>query len=488
MDSFHALRQKTLVGIIWTFFEQLFRSGIQSITTLILAWFLLPEDFGLMAMITVFFSIASSLTDSGFGQALIRKIDVNQIDYSTAFYTNLVLGFVVYALLCISAPTIASFYNESRLVLLVRIVGLVVIINSFHLVQVADLTQKINFGIQFKVTLPSAIFSGIVAILMAAMGFGIWSLVAQMLVSSFMTTFLYWIVNKWRPIKEFSFRSLKEMFNFGSKLMASSILDVTFQNIYTVVIGKLFSATSAGYYFFSLQIQQTIVSLLTNTVQKVTYPALSTIQDNNTALKEFYRKIIQAVSYIIFPLLIILMVLAKSLFSLFLKDSWLPAVPYLRLLCVVGLLYPLHAINLNILKVKGRSDLFLYLELVKKLMITIVIAISIHFGIYGILIGQIVTSILAYVPNSYYSTKLINYSIKEQLNDFVPTLLLASAMGCFMYAFGLILSFGEVTYILVIGFAGIAFYAILNYLFKLPAQIFLLNIVKEQYLKKEVKS
>lgn len=483
MNSINTLRHKTVAGIIWTFLNQLFSVGIQTATTLILAWFLLPEDFGLVAMITVFFVIAHSLVDSGFSQALIRKKEVSQVDYSTAFYINLVLGVLTYALLFVSANFIANFYNEPRLSVLVRVVGLTVIINSFQLVQISELTRKLDFKTQFRVALSSSIFSSIVAIFMAVMGFGVWSLVAQMLISTFASTVLHWIVNKWRPSKEFSVESLSEMFGFGSKLLASGLIDTTFQNIYVIIIGKLFSATLVGYYFFALRIQQLIVAQLTDAVQKVTYPALSTVQDDNIALKEFYRKIIQTVTYIVFPCLTGVAVLAKPLFSVMLKDDWLPAVPYLQLLCIAGLLYPLHAINLNILKVKGRSDLFLYLEIVKKLMIVIIILITIHFGIFGILIGQIVSSILAYIPNSYFSVELIDYSLSEQLHDFVPNLLLAAAMGAFMYITGLVLPLGEFAHVFVIGLLGGTFYVLTNYLLKMPAQEIMLQIIKEQYLK-----
>lgn len=484
MNSTNTLRDKTITGIIWTFFEQLFRIGIQTITTLILAWFLLPEDFGLMAMISIFFAIAHSLIDSGFSQALIRKKEVSQTDYSTVFYTNLVLGLLTYTFLFVSAPFISSFYNEPRLVVLVRVMGLAVIVNSFQLVQNADLTRKLNFKTQFRITLPSAIFSGIVAISMAAMGFGVWSLVAQMLISSFASTVLYWSINKWRPSKDFSVESVNEMFGFGSKLLASGLINTAFENVYIIIIGKLFSATLVGYYFFSQRIQQLVVTQLSDAVQRVTYPALSTIQDDNKTLKEFYRKIIQVLAYVVFPCMIALAVLAKPLFSLMLKEDWLPAVPYLQLLCIVGLFYPLHAINLNILKVKGRSDLFLHLEIIKKLMIVIIVLISVKFGIFGILIGQIISSFLAYIPNSYFSVKLIDYSVVEQLHDFIPTLLLATTMGIFMYAIGLVLPFGEFGYVLVIGLAGATFYVLTNYLLKMPAQVLILQILKEHYLEK----
>ncbi|RXA21994.1 lipopolysaccharide biosynthesis protein [Methanosarcina sp. MSH10X1] len=483
MNSTNAFRHTMVTGIIWTFFEQIFRIGIQTITTLILAWFLLPEDFGLIAMLTVFFALANSLMDSGFSQALIRKKEVSKTDYSTAFYTNLTLGFLIYILLFSSAHFISIFYNEPRLVMLVRVMGLIVIINSFQLVQVADLTRKLNFKVQFRVILPSAIFSSIVAVSMAAMGFGIWSLVFQMLIFSFVSTTLYWTVNKWRPSKEFSLESLNEMFGFGSKLLASGLLETIFQNIYVITIGKLFSATLVGYYFFAQRIQQLVVDQLSGVVQKVTYPALSSIQDDNPALKSFYRKIIQVVTYVVFPCMIALVVLAKPIFSLMLKEDWLPAVPYLQLLCIAGLLYPLHVINLNILKVKGRSDLFLHLEIVKKIMMVIILLVSSKFGIFGILIGEVISSFLAYIPNSYFSVKLINYSIPEQLRDFIPTSLLAFTMGVIMYTVGLFLPLSEFTFILVIGLVGATFYILANYLLKMPAQLLILQILKEKYLK-----
>jgi O-antigen/teichoic acid export membrane protein len=481
MNSTTSLGNQTIIGVIWAFIEQLSKVGIQAGTSIILAWFLLPEDFGLIAMITVFFAIGNSLMDSGFSQAIIRKKEINQTDYSTAFYANLCMGIVAYLILFVSAPLISNFYDEPRLTILVRIVGFVVIINSFKMVQMAQLTRDLNFKAQFRITFISSILSAAIAIVMASQGFGVWSLVAQMLIAAFGSTLLFWITNKWKPMIVFSIQSLKEMFGFGSKLLLSDIINTAFQNIYVVVIGKLFLATYVGYYFFAQQIQKIITQQLTNSVQKVTYPALSTIQDDDESLKNFYRKIIQVVTFVLFPSLIALIVLAEPLFSVLLKDKWLPAVPYLQLLCVAGLFYPLHSINLNIIKVKGRSDLFLYLEIIKKIMLSIVLLISVNFGILGILVGQIVSSMLAYIPNSYYSIKLINYSVSEQLKDFIPTLLLSICMGLFMYLTGLLLPFGDIVHLVVLGSVGIIFYIASNYLLKTSASLYLLKILKSKF-------
>jgi O-antigen/teichoic acid export membrane protein len=345
----------------------------------------------------------------------------------------------------------------------------------------AQLTRDLNFKAQFRITFISSILSAAIAIVMASQGFGVWSLVAQMLIAAFGSTLLFWITNKWKPTIVFSIQSLKEMFGFGSKLLLSDIINTTFQNIYVVVIGKLFLATYVGYYFFAQQIQKIITQQLTNSVQKVTYPALSTIQDDDEGLKNFYRKIIQVVTFVLFPSLIALIVLAEPLFSILLKDRWLPAVPYLQLLCVAGLFYPLHSINLNIIKVKGRSDLFLYLEVIKKIMLSIVLVISVNFGIFGILVGQIVSSVLSYIPNSYYSVKLINYSVSEQLNDFIPVLLLSICMGLLMYFIGLLLPFGDIIHLVVPGLLGVIFYVVSNYLLKTSASIYVLNLIRIKF-------
>jgi len=481
MSTDTSFRQKTITGVIWNFLQLISQYGIRAGTTFLLAWFLVPADFGLMAEIAVFFAIANSVMDSGFVQALIRKKEVSLLDYSTVFYTNLLLGVLAYLLLFASAPAIGSFFNEPRLVLLVRVAGLVVIINSFQLVQVADLTRKMDFKAQFRVTLPATLLSGIAAVTLAILGYGIWSMVAQMLISALAITVFYWIVNRWRPLLAFSKESFLELFGFGSKLFVSGLTDTVFNNLYVVVIGRLFSAIEAGYYFFGMQIETIVISLLLGVVQNVTYPALATLQDDNESLKQVYRKIILTVSYVVFPAMISLVVLAEPLFRLFLKDDWLPAVPYLQLICIIGLMYPLHSINLNILKVKGRSDLFLYVEFVKKGIEAGSLILSLPFGIFGILVGQIVGSVLAYIPNIYFSKKLIGYSIGEQARDVFPTLMVATATGVFMYLVDMALPFGGFLEIIVCGSLGLLVYMSANHLLKIQGQPLMLQIFREQW-------
>ncbi len=450
-----SLAQKTITGIVWNFSEQIGKRGIAVIITLLLARFLTPEDFGLVAMMAVFLAVAQSLMDSGFKQALIRLQDAKQIDFNTAFYANIFLGIISYFLLFLAAPFIAQFYEEPRLILLIRVAGLNILIHSFQVVQSAILSRALNFKAQLQATIPAGITSGIIAVGLACMNYGVWALIAQMLLASMITTILLWKLQGWRPSFSFSGKSLVYMYNFGYKLFLSGLLDTVFKNIYVVVIAKLFTASIAGYYFFANKLKELIISQLVGSIQTVTYPALATVQSDNIKLKAGYRKVIQVTTFFLFPSMLLLAALAEPLFEFLLPDKWLPTVIYLQLMCFAGVLYPLHSINLNILKVKGRSDLFLYLEIFKKIMAVGILFVSFRFGVVGILIGQIFISILAYIPNSYFSSKLINYPVREQVADFMPGLILSGAVALIIYGAGYMLhwpAFAELmTLVLVAG-------------------------------------
>lgn len=424
-----ALRFKTVYGVFWTFLEQFGRRGISALVTILLARFLTPDDYGLIAMTSVFFAFANAIMDAGFRQALIRKKDATQADYSTIFYANIFLGLIAYAILFLSSSSIANFYLEPRLVPLVRIVGIVVVINSFQVIHIVDLSRKFDFKTQFKITIPAGVVSGIIAIVLAMNGAGVWSLVAQMLISPFLITISLWCLNAWRPTLEFSLSSFNDLFEFGSKMFLSGILDIAFRNIYVIVIAKLYSPGITGCYFFATKIWEVVLAQFCSGIQSATFPVLASLQDDNTRLKNGYRKVMQATAYILFPAMIFMAVMAKPIFELFLNEKWLPSILYLQLLCVAGLMYPLHVVNLNILQVKGRSDLFLYLEIVKKGLVVIAVVFSSKYGIVAILLGQICTSFLAYLPNSYFSVNLIGYSIREQLKDITPPLLAALLGG-----------------------------------------------------------
>lgn len=428
-----SLAQKTLSGTIWYFAQQLVRRGINFIVTLLLARFLVPADFGLVAMMTVFLALGSSIMDSGFKQALIRSKEATQIDFNTAFYANLILGFVSYGLLFVTAPWIANFYAEPKLIELIRVAALGVLINSFLVVQSAQMHQQLNFKVEMQTAVPAAIISSVVAVVLASLGFGVWALVIQMLVFSLCNTVFFWFKQGWRPSLSFSSNSLRKMYGFGCKLFLSGILDTVFKNIYVVVIAKLFSASIAGYYFFAEKIKDMVINQLVSSIQTVTYPALVNFHDDDQRLKSGYRKVISVTTFFLFPVMVILAALSNPVFELLLPQQWMPAVPYLQLLCVAGLLNPVTTINSNILKVKGRSDLYLYVEILKKILIVIVFCLSVKFGIIGILTGQIIGSILIYFPSSYFSARLIGYSSGEQISDFFANFCLSCIVGILTY-------------------------------------------------------
>ena len=479
------LKKRTAIGVVWKFSEQLARRGIGIVVTILLARFLIPEDFGLIAMMAVFLGIAGQLMDSGFAEALIQKKDASDADFNTAFYTNLLFGLIAYGLLFTAAPYIADYYTEPRLINLIRIAGLSIIINSFQVIQNAILSRELNFKAQLKVSLPASAVSGLIAVIFAYLDYGVWALIIQMLVASVLRTLLLWAMKIWRPKWLFSFHSLKNMLGFSSYLLIAGLSNILFVNMYVVVIAKYFSAILAGYYFFANRIKTLVVSQLVASIQTVTYPALSKIQDDPVRLKSGYRKVIAITTFLLFPAITLLAALAEPLFHIFLSDRWLPAVVYLQLMSIVAILNPLHAINVNILKVAGRSDLVLYIGFFKKFMMIMIFVISFNYGVIGILIGQIISSVLTYIPNSYYSSRLIGYSVREQLADFIPGLMLSGSIALLAYSLVLFIDWPATVELLVFGTLAVILYLTGAHLLKLHAYLLAREMITEKLKKRK---
>ncbi|EPC04217.1 hypothetical protein L861_02570 [Litchfieldella anticariensis FP35 = DSM 16096] len=461
-----SLVNKTVIGIVWSFIEQLAQRGVSIFVTLLLASFLVPEDFGLVAMMAVFLALGKSLMDSGFRQALIRLKDITQTDFNTAFYANLVLGIISYGVLYLSAPHIAGFYEEPRLISLIRIASIGIIINSFQVVQLASLSRDLNFKAQLKASLPSSIVSGGIAVFMAYLGMGVWALVVQMILSSFFHTVLLWYVQGWKPTLTLSRKSLAAMYKFSYKIFLSGILEIIFKNMYVIVIAKIFSANTAGLYFFADRIRELIINQLLYSVQKVTYPALSKKQNDICSLKNGYRRTIQVTSFFYFPVVIMLAALAEPIFMIFLPEKWYDAHFYFQLLCLASVLTPLNSINLNILRVLGRSDILLGLQIFKKILLVIFLWIGLQYGIVGILVAQIVQSIVSYYPNKYYSEKLIGYSLREQWGDIKLQLLISLVLGWAVLFSHALLEIPPLLFILVFGIIFCLGYLLISYLFR----------------------
>jgi len=477
------LKSKTLSALFWSFLERFGQQGIQFIIGIILARLLLPEEFGLIAMLAIFMAIAQSFINSGFGQALIQKQDATHIDECSIFYFNILVGFLAAGLLCLVAPWIAGFYNQPLLVPLTCALSLNMIINAFGLVQTTLLTKHIDFKTQLKVSVIATVISGAIGITMAFKGFGVWSLVAQSLGSNLFRTILLWFFNTWRPALTFSFDSLRSMFAFGSRLLASGLLDTVFQNIYLVVIGKLFSPMALGFYSCAKKLQELPVSNISNIISRVTFPVFSSVQDDKPRLKRGVRKALTMLVMINFPMMVGLAIVAKPMVLVLLTDKWAPCVPYLQLLCVVGMLYPLHVINLNVLIAQGRSDLFFRLEIVKKIIVVIAIAVTYRWGIIAMIYGQIATSCIAYLLNSYYTGKMLDYPITEQIRDLIPSLALSSIMGLGVYALNYIPITSQVVLMSLQIITGIGIYSSISFVFRISSFMELIEMIKSKLPK-----
>jgi len=405
--------------------------------SILLARLLLPEEFGLIAMLSVFISVGNSLMDSGLTSSLIRTNDAGEKDYSTIFYFNLVGSIIIYLILYACAPLISSFYDQPQLLNIVRVYSFSFIINAFFSIQSTRLTKEMNFKIQTAIKVPAAIASGLVGVVLARMGYGVWSLVWMYLLNSSIITAMHWVYSSWRPRLIFDKESFRKHFFFGYKMTISGLIETLYQNIYVVIIGKNYPAAQLGFYSRADSISQLPISNISIAINKVTYPVLAKIADDNEKLKDVYRQLLQQLIFCNTPILICLSVIAEPLFRFLLTDKWMPAVPYFQILCLAGIMYPLHSYNLNILKVKGRSDLFLQLELVKKILSIIGILLVIPFGVLGLLYFQLGFSLISYLINSFYSGRIISYPVKEQIADVYPSLLLASLTGYICYLFGL---------------------------------------------------
>lgn len=433
-----SLKNKTVKGVGWSFIDNLSSSGIAFLVGLVLARLLTPSEYGIMAILTIFIAVSNSIVDSGFSNALIRKTDARRVDYNTVFLFNLLVSGLLYVVLFFAAPSISRFFKEPLLVEVMRVIGWVLVINALAIIPRTLFVKEVNFKTQTKVSLIASISSGVIGIGMALAGLGVWSLVGQQLSRQLLNTLFLWIYCTWRPTWEFSIQSFKELFGFGSKLLLSGLLDTVFKEIHSLVIGRCYTSAQLGQYTRANQFNQIFSSNLTTVIQRVSYPVLSSIQDESERLGEAYRKVIKSTMLISFACMLGLAAVARPLILILIGEKWLPAVGFLQIICFSGMFYPLHAINLNILQVKGRSDLFLRLEIIKKIIAVGPLVLGVLYSIEYMLWGSVCTSLIAYFLNSYYSAGLIDYPTKEQIKDILPTFLVSFVTAAAMWSLTLL--------------------------------------------------
>ena len=460
------LKSKTVSGVLWSAVERFSLQGVQFVINILMARLLLPSDYGMIGMLAVFLQISQTFVDSGFSDALVQKKDRTETDLSTVFYFNIVISVLLYVLLFISAPYIAQFYRMPELTLVTRIIMLNLIFSSFTAVPKTILTIRIDFRTQSKISLISAIISGVVGIIMAYKGTGVWALVAQTFLNAILITFIFFCCVNWRPLRIFSKASFQGLFSFGSKLLFSRLIHALYYNLYAIVIGRQYSSIELGYYTRAEQFAIFPSGNINAIISRVTFPILSSIQDDDKRLALAYRKYIRLASFLIFPLMIGLAAIAEPLVSFLLTAKWSGIIILLQILCLDWMLDHLSQINLNLLLIKGRSDLSLRLEIIKKIIATFILIISIPYGIEIMCWGRVLYSVLATYMNSYYTNRLIGLSFKTQMRDVFPSLLLAVGMGITVHCSISIFS-SDLLKIIGGSIIGIIFYVVVSIFLKI---------------------
>lgn len=477
-------KNKVISSFLWKLLERGGVHGVQFIIMVLLARLLSPEDFGIIVLVTVFVAIANLIAQNGLSTALVQKKTIDQIDCSSVFFFNLSVSTTLYILLYFIAPIIASFFEESQLTNLIRILSLTLFIGTLNSVQNAIIARNMEFKKLFFSSLCASIIAGLIGISMAISKFGIWSLVAHQISNQLLVTLILLFAVQWRPEFIFSWNRVKSLYSYGWKLMVSSLIDALYSNIRNIIIGKMFSPSILAFYNRGEQFPSLIINNINGSIQSVLLPALSAYQDNQFKVKMMVRRSIITSSFIIFPMMVGLAVIADPLVRVLLSEKWLPSVPFLQIFCAVYALWPIHTANLQAINALGRSDIFFKLEILKKLIGFGILAISIPFGVYAITLGALLTGIISLFINTYPNLKLLNYSFREQCKDVFPPFLISILMGVIIYPIHYIGLPAIITLVFQMTL-GVILYVLLANLFKMESFSYLLNSFKEMLQRKK---
>lgn len=472
------IKNRVLSGLFWKLMERGGTQGIQFVVQIVLARLLLPEDYGLLSLVTIFINLANIFVHSGFNTALIQKKGADKVDFSSVYYLSLFVAGLLYLIIFFTSPFIAGFYQEPQLILVFRVLSVTLFFGAFNSIQNAFVAKNMMFKKQFFSSLGAIVISGTVGIITAYSGWGVWALVAQQLTNQLSITIILWFTVKWRPTFVFSFGKVKELFSYGSKLLASSLLDSVYQDLRSLIIGKIYTPAMLGLYNRGHNFPKVIVTNIDGSIQSVIFPVLSSQQDNRMKIKNIMRRAIVTSSFIMFPMMIGMAVIAEPLVNLILTDKWLPAVPFLQIFCISYSLRPIHTANLQAIKALGRSDIFLKLEIIKKTIGLSILGISIPFGIYAMAWGVLLSGLIASFVNAYPNVKLLGYSYIEQWRDIMPSLLLSLVMGIFVY-FLKYLNHGELKILILQIILGAVLYIGLAKIFRIESYSYLFLTIKD---------
>lgn len=481
----NTLKKNTLGGFIWRFAERCGAQGVQFVVSIILARLLMPEAFGTISLMMVFINILSVFIDSGMGSALIQKKDADDLDFSTVFYFNLFMCSFMYLILFLCAPLIAEFYNNSELTLLVRVIGLSLLFSGVKSIQQAYVFKNMLFKNFFFSTLIGTVISAVVGITVAYKGYGVWALIFQNLTNNVIDMIIIWCLVKWRPKWMFSFERLKGLFSYGWKLLASALLDTGYNQLRALIIGKVYSTADLAYYTKANNFPSIIITNVNSSIDSVLLPSMSSVQDSVESVKGMTRRAMKTSIYVMAPLLMGLAACGQSVISILLTDKWLPSYPFMVIFCITYVFYPVHTANLNAIKALGRSDLFLKLEIIKKVVGITAILITFKISVMAMAYSLLVTSVLSQIINSWPNKKLMNYSYIEQLKDILPGLLLAAFMGGCVYCVNFLHLNNWLTLIIQVPLGAIIYIG-LSALFKLESFTYILNMIKP-VMKKVIK-
>ena len=485
--SNESVRTKTLTNMAWRFAERCGAQGVAFVVSIVLARLLAPEAYGTIALVTVFTQSLNVFIDSGMGSALIQKKDADDLDFSSVFYFNIVMCTILYIGMFLASPWIANFYNDESLVWVVRVLSLTLVISGVKNVQQSYVSKTLQFKRFFFATLGGTIGAAIIGIALAYKGFGVWALVAQQIFNATVDTIILWITVKWRPKLMFSFTRLKGLFSYGWKLLASALLETVYNNIRQLIIGKLYTAESLAYYNRGKMFPNLIITNINSSIDSVLMPVMSAEQDDKTRVKNMVRRSIKTSTYVMAPMMMGLAFMATPVVRFILTDKWLPCVPFLSIFCVTSMFLPITTANLNAIKAMGRSDLFLKLEIVKKIMGVTVLLLTMWHGVMAMAYSLLFTSVMSQIINSWPNRKLLNYSYLSQLKDILPGILLAVFMGACIYP----IQFLPIPVIFVIIIQVVlcaAIYIGLSKLFKLEAFEYLFDMSKPIFdrVKREI--
>lgn len=474
-----------LANLIWRFAERCGAQVVAFIVSVILARILSPDDYGTVALITVFTAILQVFVDSGLGNALIQKKDADDLDFSTVFFTNIIFCIILYVGIFVCAPLISVFYDRPELAPYIRVLGLTVLISGVKNVQQAYVSRNLLFKRFFFATLGGTITAAIIGIAMAYHGFGVWALVMQQVINLSIDTTILWLTVKWRPHMKFSFKRLKGLYSFGWKLLVSGLLNTVYNDIRPLIIGKMYSAADLAYYNQGQKFPYLIVTNIDSSIDSVLLPTMSKVQDDKQHVKDMTKSAIKVSTYIMAPIMMGLVFTAKPLVSLILTEKWLQCVPYLRVFCISYMFWPIHTANLNAIKAMGRSDIFLKLEIMKKAVGILLLLSTMWFGVMAMAYILLLDSVFAQIINSWPNRKLLNYGYAEQIRDIVPSILLATMMGASVYPISSLGLSGFATLIIQV-VLGAMIYIVGSILLRLDSFQYVWGVIKPIF-KRQVK-